>query len=298
MLTGEGSDELFAGYDRYWATLFNFRWGAWYNRLTPRWLRDRCVRDHLGKWPLPLAVKKKISHTFLNHSLRPEEIVFDNFYAIFPQRVHCRLFSQEMWGRVRGRDPYDASMRLFQARNGDVLDRLLYTDQKSYLVELLMKQDSMSMATSIESRVPFLDHHIVEFASQVPQQFKLRGSSGKHLVKRAMQRMLPKSILTRKKMGFPVPLNTWFREGFAGVVQHILLSETARARGIFDEAFVGKLVREHIEGASDHTDALWSVLNFELWARMFLDGQDHQAVASELGESMAAARTKPEITVV
>lgn len=297
VLTGEGADELFAGYDRYWATLFNLRWGTLYNRLVPAWLRERCIRDHLSKWPLPLSVKKKISHTFLNHAMRPEEIVFDNFYAIFPRRIHRQLFSEEFWKLVGDKDPYDATMQLYRSRSGDMLDRLLYTDQKTYLVELLMKQDSMSMAASIESRVPFLDHHIVEFASQVPPQFKLSGSRGKHIVKRAMQQMLPKSILTRKKMGFPVPLNRWFREGFTGVVEKVLLGETAKARGLFNEAFVGMLVREHQQGVSDHTDALWTVLNFELWARMFLDGQDQQAVAEELGKNVGLAKTTRAVAV-
>ena len=291
VLTGEGSDELFAGYERYWATLFNMRWGALYNRLVPGALR-RPMRKTLWQWPLPLTLKKKISHTFLNHSLRPEEIVFSNFHAIFPPAVHPRLFAAEAWERLRAVDPYQDTMRLYRGRNGTgLLDHLLYTDQKTYLVELLMKQDTMSMAASIESRVPFLDHKLVEFAARVPRQFKLRGCAGKYLVKQAMQQVLPRSILTRKKMGFPVPLNQWFRRGFDRVVRRVLLSDRTRARGIFNDAFVSRLLDEHAQGRRDQTEPLWTVLNFELWARIFLDGDGWPAVSDEL---LAIAQLKSE----
>jgi asparagine synthase (glutamine-hydrolysing) len=282
VLTGEGSDELFAGYERYWATLFNMRWGSFYHGLVPGGMRSM-LRQTLWRWPLPLSLKKKISHTFLNHSLRPEEIVFDNFYAIFPPRVHEQLFAAEMWNAVRDINPYQDTMHLYQNRGGDdILDRLLYTDQKTYLVELLMKQDNMSMAASIESRVPFLDHKLVEFATRVPRQFKLRGCDGKHIVKQAMRQILPKSILNRKKMGFPVPLNQWFRQGFDRAVRCVLLSDRTRARGIFNETFVNGLLSAHVQGVRDHTDALWTVLNFELWARIFIDNQGWQSVSDEL----------------
>jgi asparagine synthase (glutamine-hydrolysing) len=287
VLTGEGSDELFAGYERYWATLFNLKWGQVYHRLVPDWFHRHCVASTLWRWPLPLSLKKKASHTFLNHSLCPEEIVFDNFYAIFPRRIHERLFAADAWDQLRNSRPYAETLQFYasRGRNGDHLDQLLYTDQKTYLVELLMKQDNMSMAASIESRVPFLDHKMVEFAASVPAEFKLRGFDGKHLVKQAMRKLLPRSILDRKKMGFPVPLRQWFQRGFGGVVRQIALGERAKGRGIFNMPFVGQLLAEHVHGARDHTDALWSVLNFELWMRIFIDQEGWASV----GEEMAAA---------
>ena len=286
VLTGEGSDELFAGYERYWATRFNLKWGGLYHRLVPGRLHQRCIAKTFWNWPLPLSVKKKISHTFLNHSLAPEEIVFDNFYAIFPPRTHPGIFAPEAWERLKTVDPYRDTMRLYDGRTGgDWLDRLLYTDQKTYLVELLMKQDTMSMAASIESRVPFLDHKLVEFAARVPNQLKLRGCAGKYLVKQAMRDLLPKPIRTRKKMGFPVPLQQWFRQGFDRVVRRVLADDRTAARGVFNRTFVDRLVAEHVAGSRDNTDRLWTVLNFELWARVFLDGEDR----STLGDELAAA---------
>ena len=218
-----------------------------YRRAVPRRLGDACIRNTLWNWPLPLSIKKKISHTFLNHSLRPEEIVYDNFYAIFQPAMHARLFAGDFWDGFAGADPYRETMRLYRGRRGR-LDPMLYADQKTYLVELLMKQDNMSMAASIESRVPFLDHEMVEFAARVPDRFKVRGFAGKYLVKKAMRNLLPRSIIARKKMGFPVPLNQWFRRGFDRVVRSMLLDRRAKERGIFNEAFVERLLSEHVQG--------------------------------------------------
>ncbi|REK22358.1 MAG: asparagine synthase (glutamine-hydrolyzing) [Planctomycetota bacterium] len=289
VLTGEGSDELFAGYSRYWATMFNQRWGSLYERVLPRMVRERWIRDTLWKWPLPAAVRQKLSHTFLYHAQRPEEIIFDNFHAILPQRVHEAAFSPEFYAEVRDVDPYAESVRLYRNRRSrEELDRLLYTDQKTYLVELLMKQDTMSMATSIESRVPFLDHHMVEFATRVPPRFKLNKESEKYLVKKSIARLVPESILTREKMGFPVPLKEWIREGFSGALRSILLSERTKERNVFNPQFVERLLDENVRRARNHTDALWTILNFELWARVYVDGESHQNTSDELMAHVAA----------
>ena len=283
VLTGEGSDELYAGYSRYWATLFNLRWGSLYEKIAPRWFREKIVQSMLWKWPLPLNVKKKISHTFLNHSMRPEEIVFDNFHAIFPQRMHEGLFSSDFYAEVKDVDLYRDVLGLYQSRGGDNdLDRLLYVDQKTYLVELLMKQDRMSMAASIESRVPFLDHEMVEFAARVPNRMKLKGKSEKYLVKQAMAKMVPRSILTREKMGFPVPLRQWLHESYGGLFASVLASEKTKQRNIFNVDFLNRLLSENQHGQRDHTDALWTLMNFEIWARVFLDGESDEAVSAEI----------------
>jgi asparagine synthase (glutamine-hydrolysing) len=283
VLTGEGSDELYAGYSRYWATLFNLRWGTFYERVTPRWIREKVIRSVLWKWPLPLSVKKKLSHTFFNHSMRPEEIVFDNFHSIFPGRIHEALFSSDFYNQVKDTNPYRDVVAIYHGRNGsNALDKLLYVDQKTYLVELLMKQDRMSMAASIESRVPFLDHKMVEFASRVPGDLKLNGKSEKYLVKRAMQKMVPQSILTREKMGFPVPLRQWLHESHGSLFASVLSSERVKERNIFDVQFLNTLLKENQAGQRDHTDALWTLMNFEIWARIFLDGESPSDVSGEI----------------
>ena len=283
VLTGEGSDELFAGYHRYWAILFNLHWGQYYERFVPRWVREKTIRSLLWKWPLPLSIKKKLSHTFFNHSMRPEEIIFDNFHAIFPARLHGALFSPDLCNRVKDINPYRDVIGIYDSRSGeDALDKLLYIDQKTYLVELLMKQDRMSMAASIESRVPFLDHKMVEFSTRIPSGMKLHGKQVKYIVKQAMQQLVPETILKREKMGFPVPLRQWLHESHGSLFTSVLASDRVRQRNILNEQFVKTLLAENQTGKRDHTDALWTLMNFEIWARIFLDGEKPEEVSEEI----------------
>jgi asparagine synthase (glutamine-hydrolysing) len=164
--------------------------------------------------------------------------------------------------------------RYFESADADsLLDRMLYADTKTYLHELLMKQDQMSMAASIESRVPFLDHKLVEFTARLPERLKLRGWTTKYVLRRAMKNVLPEAILTRPKMGFPVPLGAWLRGRHRNVLDEYVTSERARARGIFDADFVARVVGQHVSGERDHSERLWTLVNFEVWLRRFFDGE-------------------------
>ena len=139
----------------------------------------------------------------------------------------------------------------------------------------------MSMAASIESRVPFLDHKLVEFSAKLPERMKLRGATTKYILRESMKGLLPEAILSRPKMGFPVPIGAWFRGAFSDVVDEYVLSERAIQRGIFDPTFVRSLVHRHQEGGEDHSERLWALVNFEIWQRQFFDG-DH---ASQVEDS-------------
>jgi len=169
-----------------------------------------------------------------------------------------------------------------------LLDRLLYTDMNTYLVELLMKQDQMSMAASIESRVPFLDHALVEFTAQLPDEWKLSGLTTKRILREAMKGLLPPSILNRPKMGFPVPFASWTRGVWSEVARDVLLDRRARQRGITDARGLEALLRDHAAGATDGGDRIWSLLNLELWYRTFIDKQGIQT----LPEPSAASRSQ------
>jgi asparagine synthase (glutamine-hydrolysing) len=131
----------------------------------------------------------------------------------------------------------------------------------------------MSMAASIESRVPFLDHPLMEFAAQLPQRMKLHGFTTKYVLRQAMRGILPDEILSRRKMGFPVPVGRWFRGPFQQLIDEYVLGPRAMARGLFDEHHVRELVMEHQGGTHDHSERLWSLLNTEIWQRIFLDGE-------------------------
>jgi asparagine synthase (glutamine-hydrolysing) len=271
VLTGEGSDELLAGYGRYARTLYNVRLGAPYHRVVPAGVR-RAVRGAIGRLG-PGSARRKLEHSFLCVAPDLESIYLDNF-AVFPRALQAQLLTPAARARVAAADPYRvARAHLDGTDAATLLDRLLYVDTKTYLHELLMKQDQMSMAASIESRVPFLDHELVEFAARLPTRLKLRGSITKRILRQSMAGTLPASILTRPKMGFPVPLAAWFRGPWRGALSELVLGERARERGIFDPDVVRRLIGEHISGRVEHMERLWALMNFELWLRRFMDGE-------------------------
>jgi asparagine synthase (glutamine-hydrolysing) len=218
----------------------------------------------------------------------PEAMFFDNFAAIGLRRQATLLDPRLAALATPG--AYAASRAYFDAPNGHstTLDRLLYTDLKTYLVELLMKQDQMSMAASLESRVPFLDHHLVEFAAALPPRMKLRGFTTKWILREAVKSILPPAILTRKKMGFPVPFGLWLRGPAGDIARDVLLDSRARQRGITDPAAVAALLDGHARGTANGADAIWSLLNLELWYRTFIDGEGVQTLPALAAASRGA----------
>ena len=146
-------------------------------------------------------------------------------------------------------------------------------DLQTYLLELLMKQDQMSMAASIESRVPFLDDHVVDYVAALPGHFKVRGWQTKAVLRSAVADLIPPAILTRPKMGFPVPFGRWLRGAFSSMVDEFVLGHRALARGLFNPDAIKQLTAEHRSGARAHGDRLWLLVNLEMWQRIFVDGE-------------------------
>ncbi len=270
VLTGEGSDESLAGYGRYAKTLMNLKYGESYYKFTPKIARE-FVESRIENLSPGSKVRHKLKKSFFAVEPNIENIYFDNF-AVFPRRMQSEMFSDETKARIGAHaNPYAEMSRYFDsAQTKSVLDRMLYVDTKTYLQELLMKQDQMSMAASIESRVPFLDHKLMEFSAQMPDNLKLRGNTTKFVLREAMKGILPDEILTRKKMGFPVPIGKWFRNEYKHLIDEFVLSERAISRGIFKPEFVRNLVERHRQG-ENHDERLWALLNFEMWQRRFLD---------------------------
>ncbi len=269
VLTGEGSDEIMAGYGRYQKALALLNYGEKYESFTPGFLRE-AVKT--GVATLPGALNRKLKRTFLALDADIENLYFDNF-AIFTKAMQQKLLTGEAKARIADANPY-SSLHAWLAETDaeELLDKLLYADTKTYLHELLMKQDQMSMAASIESRVPFLDHKLVEYTAKLPADLKLRGKTTKWILREAMKGILPDEILTRKKMGFPVPVGSWFRHGFKHVIDEYVLSERSLSRGIFNADFVRGIVAQHNAG-ENHDERLWFLLNFEIWQRRFIDGE-------------------------
>ncbi len=267
VLTGEGSDETLAGYGRYRKALTLLGYGERYEALTPGVVRGM-VRS--GVNALPGVLNRRLKRTFLSLDSDIENIYLDNF-AIFGKKHQAGLFTVTATERIGDNSPYTGYDRwLDETDASSLLDKLLYADTKTYLHELLMKQDQMSMAASIESRVPFLDHKLVEFTARLPENMKLRGRDTKWILRRAMKDVLPPEIIARPKMGFPVPLGDWLRTDHRQIVDDYVLSERSLERGIFNGQAVRDLVAEHYRGV-DHTSRLFRLINLEIWLRIFVD---------------------------
>src|SRR5271163_4325003 len=285
VLTGEGADETLAGYSRYAFTLTNAAVDRAYRNAVPSFLR-RGLRNQVATSSLLGAtLRRKLEHTFLAKDGDSwASFYFDNFFSAFSEAEQDGLLTDEFASEVSTNSAYTNVLGYWDHSSGEMLQRLLYTDIKTYLVELLMKQDNMSMAASIESRVPFLDHRLVEFAARIPQRVQIAGLAGKKILKTAMQDLLPPSILNRQKMGFPTPWSGWLKGSQLEIIQGLLLEPRSLERGLFKQSSVDRLFREHRARDRDHSDGIWRLMNLELWHRVCLEGDSHEAKSQESRE--------------
>ena len=285
VLTGEGSDETLAGYTRYAWTLLNSKMDHTYRTLSPAFLR-RWVRQGIAAAPLSAALHRKLEHTFLmRDGASWPSFYFDNFYSAFSVNEFTNLLTPEALGSAGA--AYDGSMEPWERSSGELLHRLLYTDLNSYLIELLMKQDQMSMAASVESRVPFLDHPLVEFTARIPADFQIQGMAGKFVLKQAVEDLLPHDIIYRKKMGFPTPWAYWLAGPQLEQIQTLLTEPRAAARGLFRPDAVARIFAEHRAGHRDHGNRIWRLLNLELWQRVCLEGDLESVAASVVANAIS-----------
>jgi len=289
VLTGEGSDEMLAGYGRYRTTVYNLALGRRYERLVPPPLRS-AARAMVTALARHSELGRKLARTGLALPADVTSLYLDNF-AVFSRAWQKKLLRPELRQRIdeSSLNPYSVQCANLESMQGrSLLSCLLYADVKTYLQELLMKQDQMSMAASLESRVPFLDHPLAEFAASLPDRLKLRGWTTKYVLREAMRGTLPAPILERRKMGFPVPVGKWLRGPYRWLVDDCVLGERAKARNLFDPAVVRRLVAAHQSG-ENHSERLWALINLEVWQRIFFDGEEAHAVTAG-GQRAAAPR--------
>ncbi len=271
VLTGEGSDELFGGYGRYRFYQLNQQWMRAY-RGVPGGVRDAIQNAVAGSPLLSASVRRKLGHTVLGRGTSIESLYLNNFYCAFGAEEQQQLLAEHF-----ATNPYANFLdRWNSTQHSPTLSRLLYADQKTYLVELLMKQDQMSMACSIESRVPFLDHKFVEFAASVPAHMKLRGKQGKYIVKKAVEDLLPRNIIYRKKMGFPTPITAWLMHDQARVIRDYLRDPDGLLAAYVNFEYLDDLLDKHDRGQHDATDRIWRLLNLQVWGDMYLTGRREQ----------------------
>jgi len=264
-LSGEGSDELFGGYPTYMGAQL----AEYYLRL-PRFLR-RQFFDRLKRF-LPVsstAVPKGLFlRRFLTHAERDPAERHQIWFGMFSPAELDQLFTPEWKG------PSPASSVIFLplervlegARFDDTLAEMLYLDFRMYLEDnLLVKIDRASMACSLELRTPYLDHRLVEFAAALPASLKVRHFGLKYLLKKAVEKWLPHEVVYRQKRGFSVPIASWMRRGLKPLLDETLAEEKLKRDGLFNAAFVRRLLAEHWSGRADHRKTLWTLLCFQLW---------------------------------
>lgn len=278
VLTGEGADELFAGYPQYGLE----GWAGRYQRV-PVWLRDRVIRPFVSSLPFGYRRLRVVERSMATTS---DANRWSSWFAGFSGEEKEGLISRDLASSVQ--DP--TGERIFEHHisrlgNAHPVEKMLYADTKVWLPDdLLMKMDKMSMAASLEARVPFLDHELVEFAAGLPLRMKLEGLQGKGILRKLARGVLPKEIIKRKKVGFVVPINVWFRGELKPLLESMLFSSRSIDRGFFDLGYLGKLVKEHTEGKVDHRRELWTLLNLELWMRTFIDPKQPEPLAMTLDD--------------
>ena len=268
VLTGEGADELFAGYGRYQYFAMNQRWSDRY-KVLPGFLRN-AIRDFVGTSDLiPGDLRRKAQHTVVGRDLAFESLFLDNFYSAFSAVEQQQILKHG----ADVQSAYSSYMGYWNKRPADNdLSRLLYADQKTYLLELLMKQDQMSMACSIESRVPFLDHTFVEFAARVPSRLKIHEGKGKYILRKAVEDLLPQTTLNRKKLGFPTPIKDWLLHPTADPLYAKMLDPKGMLASYLEMPALRELIEKHRKRSIDATDRIWRLLNLQHWGEIFLTG--------------------------
>lgn len=268
-LSGDGGDENFAGYRRYYFD----RLENIIRTFLPAPFRQYVIGTLAGIYPkadwLPQIFRAK---TFLTNISQDPVYGYFNSMSHFLPEMKSSVLSPEIKRNLRGYSSIDVFRRHYEsAPSEDPLSRTQYVDFKTYLVDdILTKVDRASMANSLEVRVPILDHKFVELVAQIPSYLKLNGKTSKYIFKKAVNRLLPDEILNRKKMGFSIPVGEWLKKELKPLVHDTILSKTFEERSLFDTQYVHWLYKQHVSGMRDFTQPLWVLLSFELWARRFL----------------------------
>jgi len=264
-LSGDGGDELWAGYPRHHVESVEAR-----------------VRSALGPLSraagvvggmLPSSVKGARSLSHLAHSAS-QAYAIKHAYGYFGDQARAALYDPDFAARVRGSDPYAKHRQLYErCESSDPLDRAMYVDAKTYMVDdVLMKVDKMSMAVSLETREPLLDHKLLEYVATIPSSLKLHNGTTKYLLKQLLLERLPSSILERPKQGFSAPVGQWLAGPLEKMGHDLLFDGRLAGRGVLRDTAIRTLWTEHRSGQANHQHRLWALVMLELWFREFIDG--------------------------
>jgi len=269
-LNGDGGDESFAGYERYFA----MRLAEKYHHL-PKFVRENLIEKAVNFLPTSEIKRSRARDLkrFLKAASLPKVERYFRWVCPVDHDSKKNFYTDDFQRTTAAFDSTQFLKRWFDESNGSgIVDATMLTDQMTYLPnDLLVKVDIASMANSLEARSPFLDHKVIEFAASLPESIKLRGTETKYLLKKAASRVVPSEVLYRPKKGFGVPLTHWFRGELKGFLRETLLSEKSLNRGLIKSEVIGQIVEEHIHGERDHVSQLWTLLMLELWFQRFID---------------------------
>ncbi len=278
ILSGVGGDELFGGYRRYLGDSLRRYYDLLPGVVQRKWLPAllaRLPQDRHSGWKNNI----RYASAFVKTAGCDPVSRYLSYVTVFSPEVRARLLREPAAASGNGHGPASAVLQGYfdRCRGADSLHQNIYVDLKTSLPDdLLALTDKMSMAASLECRAPFMDQQLVELTSCIPSDLKVRSLTMKYLLKKVIQPWLPAEILQRKKRGFGAPVGAWLRHDLETLVEETLSAAQVRKRGFFDPAVVQEIIASHRAQSSDHTDHLLALINFELWCRIFLDGEDRQ----------------------
>jgi asparagine synthase (glutamine-hydrolysing) len=269
VLSGDGGDELFAGYETYIADLTYRQY-----RKIPAVVRNHVLLPVTMKLP-PTEKKKGVINRvkrFVEGTRYPEDLQHVRWMMFLADEEKNRLYGNAMIDLRSQHHAYEFIRQHFaKADSQDDVNRQLYVDIKTYLCDdIMVKVDRMSMATSLEARAPFLDYRVVEYAATIPSSLKIRGTKTKYILKKAMANLLPPEIVNRGKEGFSIPIKNWLRQELRSMMLEILSPSRIRRDGFFNADYVQKLVNEHLQGVENHSHRLWALMVFGIWRDQYL----------------------------
>jgi asparagine synthase (glutamine-hydrolysing) len=268
LLSGMGGDEVFAGYPRHAAV----KVAEAYNMI-PSFLSRPVVDALPGGRPGRLTALFRNTKKLAKSAALPERERYLGFGTYFTEAEKREMYSGDLSAAAQGFDPYEEHQRCFdRVADQDFVNQMLYVDLKTFLPCLnLTYTDKTSMASSTEVRVPLLDHELVELAARIPAALKLKGLTGKYILKRAAEAWLPREIIHRKKAGFSAPVRAWLVRDLRAVVEDLLSESNIRNRGYFNYSYVRSLIDNNLSGRDDNNLKVFQLLTLELWHRAFID---------------------------
>ncbi|MGH8195790.1 MAG: asparagine synthase (glutamine-hydrolyzing) [Woeseiaceae bacterium] len=287
VLSGDGGDENFAGYDRFAGQ----RLSGYYSVL-PSWFRDKVMRAVIRRIPESFGYKSIAQKaawlnemSFYSHGQRYAQSMS---FLRFTQDEKQKLFTEQAKSALTDSDSVQKILAYFDADNAeDLVDRMLYTDLMTRIPDhLLPIVDRMSMAHSLETRPPLIDYKVVEYAAAIPANLKLKGTNLKYLLKQVAARYLPRELIYRKKQGFGFPLGPWMRTDLRHFIYNLFAESRFVEHGLFDGTYIDRIVAEHMDGKVDHNYRLWVLINLEIWYRLYFEGTSVANLRSDIERLM------------